>query len=442
MSSESPVKPAGLWGRWTHSPLYLRIVIGVVLGVVVGVVSGKRALVLEIPSKLVMQLFTAVAAPLVLLAIVQALMQAELPKGSARRLITLLLTNTLVAILIGLGVANLLQPGSHAAPPAEQKAPAVEKKVADNKADDKKVDEKPKERDPFSLMLENVPKSLLGPLADEGKVLSVIFLAVAFGIALRKLKDEKVGTLLDLVNLCLRTLITILNWIIQTIPFAVFAIVASKVGEKGFREILAMGMFIVAVLVALFLQGCYYLLRIYFGSWVRPWDVLREMLDALVMAFSTASSTATMPLTYACLREKVGLRERSASLGALVGANFNNDGTALYEAMAALFISQMLNQHLSLMQQVMVMLTSVIASVGAAGIPEAGIVTMALVLDAVGLPRDMILILLTIDWFLDRCRTTINVLGDVTVSCVLDGKTREPQAAATAPAELGELSGD
>jgi Na+/H+-dicarboxylate symporter len=121
----------------------------------------------------------------------------------------------------------------------------------------------------------------------------------------------------------------------------------------------------------------------------------------------------------------VKLREQSASLGALVGANFNNDGTALYEAMAALFVSQMLGIHLDLPQQLLVVLTSILASVGAAGIPEAGLVTMTLVFSAVHLPTEQILTLLTVDWFLDRCRTVINVMGDVTVSCLLDGRTPE-----------------
>ena len=111
-------------------------------------------------------------------------------------------------------------------------------------------------------------------------------------------------------------------------------------------------------------------------------------------------------------------------MGALVGANFNNDGTALYEAMAALFIAQMLGQDLSLALQLKVVTTSIIASVGAAGIPEAGLITMTLVFTAVGLPKEYIAILLTVDWFLDRCRTTINVLGDVNVSCLLDGRVK------------------
>ena len=202
------------------------------------------------------------------------------------------------------------------------------------------------------------------------------------------------------------------------------AIVAKIVGTEGFGPFKAMGAFIVAVILALLLQAAWYLLRIRFFSWVRPMNAVRGMRDALVMAFSTASSTVTMPVTYACLTEKVGVREKSASMGALVGANFNNDGTALYEAMSALFISQLIGHDLTLVQQLMIVLTSIIASVGAAGIPQAGLVTMTLVFTAVGLPLEYIPLLLTVDWFLDRCRTTINVLGDVNVSCLLDGRVK------------------
>jgi Na+/H+-dicarboxylate symporter len=190
------------------------------------------------------------------------------------------------------------------------------------------------------------------------------------------------------------------------------------------------------VLLALLLQTAWYLTRIRLGSWARPGHVLRGMRDALLMAFSTGSSTATMPVTYACLTEKVGLREESASLGGLVGANFNNDGTALYEAMAALFVAQLIGQDLTFVQQLLIVLTSVVASVGAAGIPEAGLVTMTLVFTAVKLPVEYIALLLPVDWFLDRCRTTINVLGDVNVSCLLDGKVRMAAGERDTPAVL------
>jgi DAACS family dicarboxylate/amino acid:cation (Na+ or H+) symporter len=145
-----------------------------------------------------------------------------------------------------------------------------------------------------------------------------------------------------------------------------------------------------------------------------------------------------MPLTYECLRKRVGLREKSASLGALIGSNFNNDGTALYEAMAALFVAQLLGVPLSLGDQLTVVMTSVIASVGAAGIPEAGLVTMTLVFTAVKLPTEYIALLLSVDWFLDRCRTAINVMGDMSVACLLE-PTRPAAAAVGETAEPGRL---
>lgn len=413
-SPPPPAPPNGLLARWDAIPLYLRILGGVALGVLTGVVLGEWAEPLEIPSKLVLQLLGALAAPLVLLAVVQALMHAQIPGGTGAKLVFLLVLNTLVAILIGLTVANLVRPGKW----SKVEIPQEKKTAAGH-------------HDPLTLFLENVPKSILGPLTDSGKVISVIMLAVAFGIAMRRVKDAKIASIADLVDVSFRTLIIILHWIIEIIPFAVFGIVASIIGVNGFGSFVALGGFILAVLLALSLQTVYYLVRIRFASWVKPRDVIRGMRDALVMAFSTGSSTATMPVTYACLRSNLGLRERSASLGALVGANFNNDGTALYEAMSALFVSQLLGMELSLEKQAMVVLTSVVASVGAAGIPEAGLVTMTLVFGAVGLPTEYIAILLTVDWFLDRCRTAINVMGDVNVSCILDGFTPERSPATT-----------
>jgi Na+/H+-dicarboxylate symporter len=396
---------------WHATPLYWRILGAVALGVLIGWVFGPRAGGLEIPSKLVLRVLGALAPPLILLAIVQALMRAQVAGRQTLKLAGLLLTNTLMAILIGLAVANVIQPGRWS-----EVAPTREQPVAEEA------------HDPLTQFLDSVPKSMLGPFSDDGKVMSVIFLAVALGIALRGMRHHQVHTVEDLVHVALESLIVVLHWIIDLVPLAVMGIVASIVGVKGFSDFIALGGFVFSVLVALALQTAFYLLRLRFGSWVRPRDLIRGTRDALVMAFSTGSSTATMPLTYTCLRENVGLREESASLGALVGSNFNNDGTALYEAMSALFVSQLLGMQLTIGQQFMVVLTSVVASVGAAGIPEAGLVTMTMVFKAVGLPTEYIAMLLTVDWFLDRCRTAINVMGDVTVSCLMDGKISEKSA--------------
>jgi Na+/H+-dicarboxylate symporter len=403
----------GIGSWWTRTPLYVRIVGGMVLGVLVGLIlDPKTAEGFLMPARLVLRLLGALAPGLILMAIVHVLLTARLEATSAVRLIGLLLLNTVVAICIGLLVANVVKPGVLYGPHTPEETIKLPNK------------------DVTEQLLDNIPKSLLGPLSDDGKVIGVILLGLAFGLALRSMPAEKSKPVGDLVAALLPAFIKVVHWVIEIVPFAVFSLVAGIVGTKGFSPFRALGAFVLAVILALILQAAYYLIRIRLGSWVRPMFLLRQTRDALVMAFSTGSSTATMPLTYECLYKRVGLREKSASLGGLVGSNFNNDGTALYEAMSALFVSQMLVvagivEPLTLTQQLIVVLTSIFASVGAAGIPEAGLVTMTLVFKAVNLPVEYIALLLPVDWFLDRCRTCINVMGDMNVACLIDGRTRE-----------------
>lgn len=415
MSNPAQPAPTGWFGRWNALPLYVRILIGLTLGVVVGLLIGARAQPLDWPAKLILRLLGALAPVLILVAVVRAIMTADIHGRLALRMVGLLLLNTLMAICVGLGVANILKPGvgANLAHPTQ----GINVKG-----------------DVITQLLDNIPDSLVRPFV-ENRVIGVVIIAVAVGIAARRLPKAQFELADHLFEMGFSLILEMLHWIIALVPLAVFGKVASIVGVSGFKPFIALGWFVAAVIVALLVQCTWYLARIRLGSWVRPRDLIAGTRDALVMAFSTASSTATMPVTYARLRERVGLREQSASLGALVGSNFNNDGTALYEAMAALFIAQLIGVDLSLTQQIMVVLTSVVASVGAAGIPEAGLVTMTLVFSAVHLPTEYIALLLTVDWFLDRCRTTINVLGDMNVACLLEGKERQ---AAVVPAVAGE----
>lgn len=394
----------GGWS-WSKLPLYVRILLGLALGLVAGVVLGERAQAFDLPAKLVLRLLGALAPVIVFLAVAHALLTADVRGRVAGKLGGLLLLNSFVAICVGLFVANLLRPGSFATletPGGALRAP---------------------KGDVVGQLLDNVPASLLAPFVDN-KVIGVVLIALALGLAGRKQKGARRELLVNALELALDLVIVVLHFVIAAVPFAVFGKIASIVGTAGFAPFRALGAFVAAVLLALLLQLAWYLVRIRLGSSFRPLEVVRGMRDALVMAFSTASSTATMPVTYERLK-MLGLRERSASLGSLVGANFNNDGTALYEAMSALFIAQMLGHDLSLTDQFLIVLTSMIASVGAAGIPEAGLVTMTLVFSAVHLPIEYIALLLPVDWFLDRCRTAINVMGDVNVACLLDGRERK-----------------
>jgi Na+/H+-dicarboxylate symporter len=400
-------------------PLYVQIIIALIAAVVVGIVLGAgqpsidKELIdhLALPCTLILKALRTLATPLILLAVIHTLMTATIPSRSGRKLSILLITNTLVAIGIGLLVANVLRPGANSGLSI---------------AGSEKLNIKP--LDPWGLLSDLIPESILKPLVDNN-VISLIFIALAFGIVLRGIKAEQINNnrtdylaIEQVVNTLFDAVIKILHWVIMLVPIAVFGIVAKTIALKGFEPFKSLGIFVLAVILALLCQAAYYLMRVKLGSWVGISQFLRGGADALIAAFSTASSTATMPITFRVLIDKVGLRESSASLGALVGSNFNNDGTALYEAMSALFIAQVLGQNLTLSQQFVVMLTSIVASVGAAGIPEAGLVTMTLVFTSVGLPTEYIALLITVDWFLDRCRTAINVMGDMTVSALVDGK--------------------
>ncbi|HBH80247.1 MAG TPA: dicarboxylate/amino acid:cation symporter, partial [Nitrospira sp.] len=202
--------------QWQNIPLYGRIIIALVLGIITGLLLGDRAALLAVPGKLVLRLLGALAPALILAAIVHTFMTTNLGGPLAGRLPRLLLLNTLVAITVGLTVANVIQPGHGAGltPPSPP-------------------EEASKSANPLALFLENVPKSLLGPLGDDGKVIGVIFIAVAFGMALRQERARPLGTVGHLVELFLDSLITILHWIIAVVPLAVFGIVASIVGTEG-----------------------------------------------------------------------------------------------------------------------------------------------------------------------------------------------------------------
>ncbi|MFN6539331.1 MAG: dicarboxylate/amino acid:cation symporter [Nostoc sp. EkiNYC01] len=418
-NTTSPETKARPW--WQRIPLTLQIVIALIAAVSVGIALGagnpsptNAALInnLAIPAELVLKALRALATPLILVAVLHTLMTTNIPGTAGRRLAVLLLTNTTVAILVGLFVANVLRPGTW----------------GNNVVTSTTTQITGQNLDPWGLIKDAVPEAVLKPLVDNN-VIQLIVIALSFGIVLRALKSEQIAQgkngyqpIEDVIGILFEAVVRILNWVIALVPLAVFGIVAKTVAKEGFTPFQSLGAFIVAVLLALVLQACYYLTRVKFGSWVHPLKFLAGGSDAFLTAFSTSSSAATMPVTFEVLQTKIGLRESSAALGALVGANFNNDGTALYEAMSALYISQLIGQHLSLGQQVIVILTSIFASVGAANIPNAGLVTMTLVFTSVGLPTQYIALLVTVDWFLDRCRTAINVMGDMTVSTLLDGK--------------------
>lgn len=229
---------------------------------------------------------------------------------------------------------------------------------------------------------------------------------------------EKARVVVTLFEQIFSVTMRMVHVIVKTAPVGVFALVATSLGKAGgwsafSEELRSLGMYVVTVLFGLLIHaGITLPLILFFLGRKTLLRFLKGIFDALATAFSTASSSATLPVTMECIEDKLGGDPRVGNLVLPLGATINMDGTALYEAVAAVFIAQSYNVDLSFADQVVVVLTATLAAIGAAGIPHAGLVTMILVLNSVGLPTEGIGMILAVDWFLDRCRTTVNVMGD------------------------------
>jgi Na+/H+-dicarboxylate symporter len=421
---------------WFNLPFFVRVVIGLAIGLALGLAlhphwAGKdssarlRGWVYAFgkTSELTLRILGALAPPLILTAVMRALIGTHIQGRTAGRLIYLMVLNTVVACVIGLIVVNVVRPGEHATSHLDARKEMTHS-------------------DPIEGFLNSVPPSLLQPLVETNSV-GLILIAITFGLAARQLPENQRAVTLAAINIAFDLIVKVLFWALELVPLAVACKVGNVITTLGLDPFRSLGWFVVSVILALLFQGCYYMVRVRLRSWVRPAQLLRQGRDAYVMAFSTGSSTATMPLTYECMTERLGLRGDSASLGVLVGGNFNHDGTALYQAMCALFVAQLSGNHLSIVQQAIVVVTALVSAMGMAGIPEASLVTMGLIFNAVGLDVTYVALLLPVDWFLDRCRTAINVMGDTSVACLLDGTKRHavdpvPTAASEPIAVPGE----
>ena len=276
-------------------------------------------------------------------------------------------------------------------------------------------------------------------------VLGIIIFALLLGGVLTTL-GERGATLLGVFDGLNQAMMKLIDVVMLIAPSGVFALMAGQIAASGVGILLVLLTYMLTVLGALFIHGVIVLpLACRFLAGVSPWAFLGRMRQALAVAFSTSSSSATLPVTMDCLEEQAGVPPRISGFVIPLGATVNMDGTALYEAVAALFIAQVYGIDLSIAQQILIALTATLAAVGAAGIPSAGTVTMVMVLSAVGLPLEGIGLILAVDRLLDMCRTTVNVWGDSVGAAViarLEGQPASmpdltPGGPAEAPASAG-----
>jgi DAACS family dicarboxylate/amino acid:cation (Na+ or H+) symporter len=429
-------------------PMAVQVLAAVALAVPVGLLlgvdgsraeslpSGVRTLlagllhVLQLLPRLALKAMAAVGAPLVLLAIVTALTAHDVSGRRGLRMMGWYALNTAVAISIGLGLAWLVRPGEGASfEPIAAGPPSLAQVLVPARP----PSALPARMEFRDLVLDLVPQSLGDALA-RNHIAQIAVTALAAGIALALLRRREtvpgpVASLISAIGVLFEVAARVLGWILAVVPFAVFGLVATAIAYSGFALFIGLGKLIAVVLIGLALQVGWDLGLLAWRARIGPLRFLRAAADALSVAFSTSSTTATLPRTLEALEGRLGVSSGSSRLAACVGTNFNNDGTALYQAASVLFFAQAAGMDLGVVGSIALALTTVVAAFGAGGIPSGSFITLPLTFSMLGIPAGGLPLLFTVDWFLDRCRTVANVTGDMTVAALIDREAEVPGSA-------------
>ncbi len=414
-------------------PLYAQVLAAVVLGCIVGVLCKEAPILgssistkdLGLLGLLVIRLLKTLAAPLILFAIVDAFIKTSITGRDGVRLILICMGNLAVAFTIGLVIMNGFKPGLHWRDHLDTlKLEVVTSEVKAGEHEDVSLN-------PIQNLAGYVPESLVAPFLTNN-VATIVLCGLLGGAAMRTARRRQtlegrnsIATLENFVEATLEVLILMLEWVVKAVPLAVFGLVAQVVGATGLHIFQILGVYLATILIGLAIHSLlYYPALAYFLGGKTPRQFLGGGADAIVTGLSCNSSLATVPVTLRCLKEKMGVTDKSARLAACVGTNLNNDGITLYEAMTALFLAQAVGWDLGLQAQIGVLLASVMASVGVAGIPEAGLIVLPLVLTSAGLPEALVAtvipLILPVDWLIARFRSGVNVMSDMVVAIALD----------------------
>jgi Na+/H+-dicarboxylate symporter len=412
--------------RWPlHWQIALGMVAGWLLGLAIATFAGdEAAAAAEFCQRLggiFLRLLKMVSVPLIVASLAAGVLGLGGTEGLGRmfsRTLVYYLATSMLAILTGIVLVNLLRPGigtGLATPAAPVPAAVAAVGVLDML---------------FSQLESLIPANPLAALV-EPNFLSIITFTLAFSIVALQCGGEVAARVRAAAQTGLAVMMRMTSAIIRLAPLGVLFLVAAVTATQGVAMIRALGLYMLTVALGLTIHAAVTLpaiVRLVAGR--DPWRFARAMAPALLTAFSSASSNATLPLTLSCAEHRAGVRNRTASFVLPLGATINMDGTALYEAVAVLFIAQVHHgQSLPLSSQLAVALTALLASVGAAGIPHAGLVMMAIILQAVGLPAESQGMILAVDRVLDMSRTAVNVWSDACGSVVIDAlESRDPHA--------------
>ncbi len=418
--------------------LHWKILLGMVLGVAfaIGMLNfdfGKQFVIDWIKpfGKIFINSLKLIAVPLILASLIKGISDlkdiSKLSKMGGRTIITYVIT-TVLAVSIGLAVVNIIKPGSYI---DQQTRTELMRSNQDKAASKIQAANNQKSAGPLQALVDLVPSNIISAAGNNRNMLQVIFFAVFFAIGLILLPEEKSKPVKDFFDSFNEVILKMIDLIMLAAPYGVFALLAALVVESPSLALFkALGMYAFTVVLGLSLMILIYLMVVKVFTGKSPKFFLNGISPAQLLAFSTSSSAATLPVTMERVEEHLGVEKEVTSFVLPIGATINMDGTSLYQAVAAVFIAQAFGMDLSLSTQLGIIATATLASIGSAAVPGAGMVMLVIVLAQAGIPEAGLALIFAVDRPLDMCRTTVNVTGDAAVSMLVAksvGKLGEPK---------------
>lgn len=427
------------WFRRLHWQIILGLCLGIVYGTLaamLGLGSFTEAWISPVGTVFI-SLLKLIAVPLVITSLVGGVASlSDLRKLSriGGKTIGIYLGTTTIAVTLGLVIVNTLRPGYQVPPEMRRE---LEVAYREDVSSQQGLAGETKKRGPLQPLVDMVPDNFFGAASDNRNMLQIVFVAILIGIGLIQVPQSQAQPVLDFFHGLTAVIIRLVDFIMLMAPFGVFSLIAGTItsiaGDNLFRvlELLgALGYYCLAIALGLLIQTLLvYPLMIKSASSMSISTFFRGMGPAQLLAFSTSSSGATLPVTMERCKEKLAVSEEVTSFVLPLGATINMDGTALYQAVAAVFIAQTIGMDLSMSAQLTIILTAVLASIGTAAVPSAGVIMLVIILEAVGVPSAGIALILGVDRILDMMRTVTNVTGDATVAVVVaasEGQLGEP----------------
>ena len=416
-----------------YRKLHWQIIIGLVLGLIYGVFAAVNGWVeftddwITPFGTIFINLLKLIAVPLIIASLITGVASLSDLKKLSRiggKTIGLYLSTTLVALVIGLTVVNVMNPGK--AVPPEMRVQLEQQYSGDMESRLGLADEA-QSRGPLQPLVDIVPDNLFSSFSNNRNMLQVVFFSIFAGIGLILIPRDKSGPLIAFFDSANDLVIKMVEIIMLMAPVGVFGLLAGTISSIAGDDpsqivelIGALGYYCLAVVIGLTIHACVaYPTLLKVLTPVKLGQFFKGISAAQLVAFSTSSSGATLPVTMESVEKNIGVSEEVSSFVLPLGATINMDGTGLYQAIAAVFIAQALGMDLSLSAQVVIVLTAMLASIGTAAVPSAGIVMLVIILEAISVPSEGIALILGVDRILDMLRTVVNVTGDATVATVV-----------------------